>query len=282
MTLFRSDNIKSALRDMKITGLTKMQFDFLSKLSNDAKKFVLSTTPGAGKTIAYAMKILSHVDREKKYPQVLCLCSTYEAAKQTLSVLMQIANGSGIEIGSAVQEGTGLYCLNIIFPSIFKPNEKCNNSTKLLFISVELGKKLTSQVLVGTPKEMVSFKIMRLFNIEKVTLCVIDDADTIITSRLVKDQIVRALDKSCRILIVQSGLSTTYLNFIAPYDIHVDTCPLNVEQFLVDCPSNVEKMKFALLVSKELARLNMQGFIFVEVSLIYCHIIEEYGFNFTE
>lgn len=52
------------------------------------------------------------------------------------------------------------------------------------YIVVDL-KKLDCHVLVGTPKEMVSFQIMRLFNIEQITMCVIDDADAINTSKIV-------------------------------------------------------------------------------------------------
>lgn len=129
-----------------------------------------------------------------------------------------------------------------------------------------MGSKLTCHVLVGTPKEMVSFKVMRLFSIENVTLCVFDDADTVITTTLVKDHVVNSVKDSCRILLIHSGKSSLQLDFIAPYEIHVNVDELNVEQFFVDCPSNVEKLKMALLLSHELIRLKLQGFIFVEVS----------------
>lgn len=112
---------------------------------------------------------------------------------------------------------------------------------------------------------MVSFKIMRLFNVEKITLCVVDDADTIVTSQLVKDQIMMALTKS-RILIVQSAEKGLQLNFMAPYVQMKNDHPLNVEQFFADCKSNVEKLKFAILFCKELIRNGQQGIIFVEVS----------------
>lgn len=114
---------------------------------------------------------------------------------------------------------------------------------------------------------------MRLFNIEKITLCVIDDADTIVTTQLVKGHIIHALEKPCRILVVQSGKNSTHLDFLAPYDIYANFPQLNVEQFFADCPSNVEKMKFALLLSQELVRMKIQGFIFVEVSFIYIYFM---------
>lgn len=111
---------------------------------------------------------------------------------------------------------------------------------------------------------------MRLFNIERITLCVVDDADIIVTTKLVKEHIIHALEKSCRIIVVQSAKNSSCLDFLEPYDIYVNFPQLNVEQFFADCPSNVEKMKFALLLSQELVRMKLQGFIFVEVSFIYC------------
>lgn len=70
------------------------------------------------------------------------------------------------------------------------------------YIVVDL-KKLDCHVLVGTPKEMVSFQIMRLFNIEQITMCVIDDADAINTSKIVQENIVLKL-KACRKILVSA------------------------------------------------------------------------------
>lgn len=136
----------------------------------------------------------------------------------------------------------------------------------MFIFPVELGSKVTCHVLVGTPKEIVSFKVLRLFDIENVTMCVFDDADTIVTTQLVKDNIVDAVKNSCRNFVIQSGKISMKLDFIAPYEIHANVCQQNVEQFFADCPTNVEKLKFALLMSLELVQLKLQGFIFVEVS----------------
>lgn len=91
---------------MGITGLTKLQVDFVFKMTKIQKCLVLSGSPGTGKTIAYGITIHNHVDRAKNYPQVLCLCATYETAIQTQNILCQMAVNSGIKIGSAIQEGT--------------------------------------------------------------------------------------------------------------------------------------------------------------------------------
>lgn len=142
----------------------------------------------------------------------------------------------------------------------------------LCLFSVELGSKLVTHVLVGTPKEMISFKMMRLFNIEKVTMCVFDDADTVVTTQLVKDHIIHAADNACRFMLMHSGRTSTKFDFMSPYEIHTSVCEPNVEHFVVDCPSYIEKLKMALLMSQELSRSNLQGLIFVEVCLVFCYL----------
>lgn len=94
---------------MGITGLSKLQFDLLSKLMTNPKRFVHLSSPGTGKTIAYGIAILKQVDTTKNHPQVLCLCSTYESAIQTQNILSQMAVYSGVVIGSAVQDGTSKF-----------------------------------------------------------------------------------------------------------------------------------------------------------------------------
>lgn len=94
---------------MGITGLTKFQCDALAKLSTNPRRFVLSSSPGTGKTIASGIAIINHVDKTQNYVQVLCLCSTYETALQTQNVLTQLADRCDVSIGGAVQNGSSMY-----------------------------------------------------------------------------------------------------------------------------------------------------------------------------
>lgn len=88
---------------------TKSQFDLVSKMTKKPKCFVFSSSPGTGKTIAFGIAALDLVDRHKHYPQVLCLCSTYETAIQTQNILCRMAAQTGIAIGCAVQDGHGKF-----------------------------------------------------------------------------------------------------------------------------------------------------------------------------
>lgn len=125
LTNIRNDNIAAALRAMGITRLTKFQCDFFAKLSTNPKRLVLSGAPGIGKTISSGIAIINHVDTTKNQVQVLCLCSTYESAIQTQNTLSQMAAFSGVSIGTAIQDGTGMliHIHSIVIYLLLKPNE---------------------------------------------------------------------------------------------------------------------------------------------------------------
>lgn len=122
-------------------------------------------------------------------------------------------------------------------------------------------------VLVGTPKEMVSFKIMRMFNIEQVTLSVFDDADTVVTTTLVKDHIIAPL-KKCRKLVISSTIQEKDIKLMRPYSVHFDDSQVNVKQCYRKCFTDYAKLLAILTVVKVIQPLKVQGIVFVEVTLV--------------
>lgn len=125
--------------------------------------------------------------------------------------------------------------------------------------------KLDCHVLVGSPKEMVSFKIMRLFNIEQVTLCVFDDADAIVTTKLVKEHIIEPLNNRRKVLI-SSNIEGTQIDFMMTYFFRSDIISVNVKQCFAICPTNYEKLLAILTANEVIERLNVQGIVFFEVN----------------
>lgn len=122
-------------------------------------------------------------------------------------------------------------------------------------------------IVVGSPKEVVSLKIMRIFNIEDVSLCVIDDADVVCTTSLIKDHITNSVN-NCRKILIASGGS--YSDVLArPYGVSNDReylrdVNMNVEQYCIKCPVAtrflVVETIHAMLVGKK-----AQGIIFCTV-----------------
>lgn len=96
--------------------MTTFQSDLI-KMVNDGKNVLLIGSPGIGKTIAYAIAVLCHVDTEKNYPHVLCLCSSHEAAIQTGQILTQMATYTDIKIGYATRDtnGTENFAISLYF-----------------------------------------------------------------------------------------------------------------------------------------------------------------------
>lgn len=60
-------------------------------LADPPQNLIAQSQSGTGKTAAFVLAMLSRVDPEKKYPQVLCLSPTYELAIQTGEVAAHMA-----------------------------------------------------------------------------------------------------------------------------------------------------------------------------------------------
>lgn len=101
---------------MGITQITTFQSDLIEMLNNDKNLLVIGS-PGIGKTIAYAIAVLRHVDTKENYPQVLCLCSSHEAAIQTGKILTQMATHTDMKIGFATRDtnGTRDFAISLYF-----------------------------------------------------------------------------------------------------------------------------------------------------------------------
>ncbi|XP_055309062.1 DEAD-box helicase Dbp80-like [Sitodiplosis mosellana] len=234
--------IANTVKGMGFNFPSLFQYGLLSQMNDDSQNLVVVSKPGTGKTVAVSIGVLNYVNRKQNYPQVLYLCTTHEAAVQTAKQLTGMAIGTEIKVGTALKNS-----------------------------NVTLGHKLNCHVLVGTPKEMVSFKIMRHFNIEQISLCVFDDADTIVTTKLIKDHIIANLTQSRKVLM--SSKIQFNINFAKPYAIKLDTTNVNVKQCYTFCEDDGEKIIAVLAVNEILTTLKIQGIIFFETG----EMAEQYG-----
>lgn len=72
-------------------------------LADPPKNMIAQSQSGTGKTAAFVLSMLSRVDVEKQYPQVLCLSPTYELAIQTGEVAARMGKYCPIKIRYAVR-----------------------------------------------------------------------------------------------------------------------------------------------------------------------------------
>lgn len=103
---------------------------------------------------------------------------------------------------------------------------------------------------------------MRMFHIEQVKMCVMDDADIVNSSRLVQENLTRHLDNSR--LIFASDRSLPYIPHCKLIRYR---CDLNVSQFSLKCANVAEKFDAILCIFKCIQNENASAIIFVNVCI---------------
>lgn len=136
--------------------------------------------------------MLNEVDLTLDRPQVLCICWSYEAAKQTLDVTSKLNTHSRVNVSQILRSENGTshdyYSINeLVYIDFF-----CT-------ITVVLGSSISSQIIIGTPPELASAKLANMFDFRHVTLVIIDDADAVLTSQVVTKLLTTVPSSSKRI-----------------------------------------------------------------------------------
>lgn len=103
--IYRHEDIVLSMANFKtITKVAISQAQALPYFLETNENLCIAMSCGYGKTLLYAIGAVTKVDTDKKYPQVLCVCSTYEAALQTALVLSRLSIFKDVKVGVASQE----------------------------------------------------------------------------------------------------------------------------------------------------------------------------------
>ena len=125
---------------------------------------IAQSQSGTGKTAAFVLAMLSRVDATKNYPQVICLSPTYELAIQTGEVAARMAK----------------FCPEIKLKYAVRGEEISRNS------------KLTDHIIIGTPGKLMDWGIkFKAFDLKKISVFVLDEADVMIATQGHQDQCIR-------------------------------------------------------------------------------------------
>lgn len=125
---------------------------------------IAQSQSGTGKTAAFLLASLSRVDPNKNYPQVLILSPTYELAIQTGTVAEQMAQ----------------FCPEILFKYAIRG------------VEVPRGSVLEEHVLIGTPGKVLDWATrFKFFDLSKLIVFVLDEADVMIDTQGHQDQSIR-------------------------------------------------------------------------------------------
>uniref|UniRef100_A0A665X0R7 RNA helicase n=1 Tax=Echeneis naucrates TaxID=173247 RepID=A0A665X0R7_ECHNA len=210
------------------------------------QNLIAQSQSGTGKTAAFVLAMLSHVDPNNKYPQCLCVSPTYELALQTGKVIEQM--------GKHYPEVKLVYAIR---------------GNKL-----QRGWKLEEQIVIGTPGTMLDWcSKFKFIDPKKIKVFVLDEADVMIATQGHQDQsirIQRMLPKSCQMLLFSATFEETVWNFAQRIVPDPNIIKLKREEETLD----TIKQYFVLCNSKEEkfhALCNIYGAITIAQAMIFCH-----------
>ncbi|CAH1118598.1 unnamed protein product [Phaedon cochleariae] len=238
-----------------LKGVFEMGFNAPSKIQETALPTLLADPPqnliaqsqsGTGKTAAFVLAMLSRVVVDKKYPQVLCLSPTYELAIQTGEVAAHMAK----------------FCPEIEMKFAVRGEEVPRNS------------KLTEHIIIGTPGKVLDWALkFRVFDLQKINVFVLDEADVMIATQGHQDQCIKIhknLSSTCQMMF----FSATYDQEVMDFAEHIVKNPItirlkreeesldNIKQYYVRCRTPEEKYN---------AVTNIYGTVGIGQAIIFCH-----------
>uniref|UniRef100_A0AAR2LSR3 RNA helicase n=1 Tax=Pygocentrus nattereri TaxID=42514 RepID=A0AAR2LSR3_PYGNA len=243
------------LKPPLLQGVYAMGFNRPSKIQENALPMMLAEPPqnliaqsqsGTGKTAAFVLAMLSHVDPSNKWPQCLCVSPTYELALQTGKVIEQM--------GKFYPEVKLMYAIR---------------GNKL-----ERGMKLQEQIVIGTPGTVLDWcQKLKFIDPKKIKVFVLDEADVMIATQGHLDQsirIQRMLPKTCQMLLFSATFEETVWNFAKRIIPDPNIIKLKreeetldtIKQYYVVCNSKEEKFQ---------ALCNIYGAITIAQAMIFCH-----------
>ncbi|KAL2103829.1 hypothetical protein ACEWY4_000697 [Coilia grayii] len=244
------------LRPPLLQGVYAMGFNRPSRIQENALPMMLAAPPqnliaqsqsGTGKTAAFVLAMLTHVNPENKWTQCLCLSPTYELALQTGKVIEHMGQ---------------------FYPEV-KLAYAIRGSRRL-----ERGQKVQEQIVIGTPGTLLDWCLkLKFIDPKKITVFVLDEADVMIATQGHQDQsirIQRMLTKDCQMLLFSATFEDSVWSFAQRIIPDPNIIKLKreeetldtIKQYYVQCSSKEEKFS---------ALCNIYGAITIAQAMIFCH-----------
>jgi len=243
-----------SLKPELLKGVYAMGFNAPSKIQETALPTLLADPPqnmiaqsqsGTGKTAAFCLALLSRVNPRLNYPQVLCLAPTYELAIQLGEVISKMSQ----------------FCPDI------------NTRLAVRGEDMPFGSKISEHIIVGTPGKVLDWTLkFKFFDLEKISVFVLDEADVMIATQGHQDQSIRIhkkLNKNCQMLLFSATYDEAVMNFAENIVTNPVTIKLrreeesleNIKQVYVDCPTPEAKYR---------SIANIYGVVTIGQAVIFC------------
>lgn len=240
-------NLLRGVYGMGFNAPSKIQETALPALINDPPaNMIAQSQSGTGKTAAFVLTMLSRVDASLQHPQCICLAPTYELALQIGDVAKEMAKYmEGLSICFAVRG---------------------NRVTR--------GQMLKDQILIGTPGTMLDWCVkMKVVDLKKVKVFVLDEADVMIDTQGHQDQSIRIqrnLSKDCQMLLFSATYDNSVMKFaeaIVPNPVTIrlrreEESLDNISQYYISARDKEGKFE---------ALSNIYGTLSIGQSMIFCH-----------
>jgi len=238
-----------------LKGVYAMGFNAPSKIQETALPTLLADPPqnmiaqsqsGTGKTAAFVLAMLSRVDTSLKHTQVLCLSPTFELA-------LQIG-----EVASKMSQ----FCPDLSIRYAVRGEE------------IARGSKVDDHIIIGTPGKVLDWSIkFKFFDLRKITVFVLDEADVMIATQGHQDQSIRIhknLSPECQMLLFSATYDRAVMDFAenivsSPVTIKLrreEESVVNIKQYYVNCDSPEAKYR---------SIANIYGVVTIGQAIIFCH-----------
>lgn len=250
-----------------LRGIYDMGFSKPSRIQEAALPILLHTPPtnliaqsqsGTGKTAAFLLASLYRVKPEVKEPQVIILAPTYELALQTGEVAQQMAK----------------YRPEITIKYVIRGEV------------LPRGTKLQDHILIGTPGKMIDWSLKyQFFDIKKIRVFVLDEADVMIDTQGLRAQSVKMkqfLPESCQMMLFSATYSDEVMEFarsiirepVLILKLRVEEQSLdNINQYYIDVSNEQEKYE---ALTNIFGTISMgQAFIFVETKISASRLVQQ-------
>ncbi|XP_064778507.1 ATP-dependent RNA helicase DDX19A-like isoform X3 [Oncorhynchus masou masou] len=243
------------LKDELLRGVYDMGFNRPSKIQENALPMMLAEPPqnliaqsqsGTGKTAAFALAMLSHVDPANKWTQCLCIAPTYELALQTGKVIEQM----------------GKFYPEVKLAYAIRGNK------------LDRGTKLQEQIVIGTPGTVLDWcSKLKIIDPKKISVFVLDEADVMIATQGHQDQsirIQRMLPNECQMLLFSATFEDSVWKFAERVVPDPNIIKLKREEETLD----TIKQYYVLCNDKDekfTALCNIYGAITIAQAMIFCH-----------
>lgn len=184
-----SDNLQKALELQNISSPTQIQRECYQPIS-DGKDFVGCSQTGSGKTIAYLLPLIRHIDEQLRQPQILILVPTQELAIQVQKQAMFLLENAQMNVHAAFFIGEG---------SLSRQLDSL---------------KTKPAVVIGTPSRIKQLIHMKKLHIHQVKSLVIDEADKLMTKTYYEDLLFirKSLMKRTQVLMFSASINQKALH----------------------------------------------------------------------